>query len=108
MKPLNVFLTHAHGGRGSSLALRAAVARGNDARQAGGAMQHDCYLWSALNRVILLLVLVMPLGCMAPHVSMSECEMMCARQGQKVQVYHVGSVVPIFKPRPPVICECGG
>lgn len=57
--------------------------------------------------MILFIGAVVSNGCMAPHISVSECEAMCARQGREVRLYKIGSVVPIFKPRPPVVCECG-
>jgi hypothetical protein len=46
-------------------------------------------------------------SCMAASMSVSDCVKLCEGQGSKVKAYRVGSVVPIFKPRPPVICECG-
>lgn len=58
-------------------------------------------------RVVLALLLSLSVGgCAAAQPSLEECEALCNRQGQKVAEYRVGAQVPIFKPRPSVICTC--
>jgi hypothetical protein len=57
-------------------------------------------------RFICLTFLVTVAGCAAAKPSLDECQAMCSSQGQKVAEYRVGAQVPIFKPRPTVICSC--
>jgi hypothetical protein len=53
-----------------------------------------------------VLPLVVALGCQNPSMSGAECQEMCRADGKKVKQYRVGGVVPIFHPRPAVVCEC--
>lgn len=53
-----------------------------------------------------LLALTLAAGCSAPDMSPTQCSEFCAKQGKVVASYRVGSSVPIFKPKPPVTCEC--
>lgn len=52
------------------------------------------------------LLALLAVGCADAQPSLVECEALCNRQGQKVAEYRVGAQVPIFKPRPTVICSC--
>jgi len=62
---------------------------------------------AAMSPLPLLAAVVGLAGCtLYPMMSETDCEAMCARQGDKVETYQVGSVVPIFKPIPPSICTC--
>jgi len=42
-----------------------------------------------------------------PDMTAERCATFCNAQGRTVASYRVGSAVPIFKPRPPVTCDCG-
>lgn len=60
-----------------------------------------------MTRLLLLAALLAFAGCTAAaDPSMEGCEALCARQGQKVSEYRVGTAVPIFKPHPSVVCAC--
>ena len=45
-------------------------------------------------------------GCAAADMTAAQCLEFCASQGKTVRSYRVGSAVPIFRPKPPVSCEC--
>jgi hypothetical protein len=52
-------------------------------------------------------ILAVAYGCMGPPImSAAECQSFCRADGKTVKQYRVGGVVPIFHPRPTVICEC--
>lgn len=73
------------------------------AGEARASMKPDRFLSFATLAVLLLLA-----GCTVPPPMMgsADCEALCSRQGRTVKRYLVGSAVPIFKPQPPVTCEC--
>jgi hypothetical protein len=57
--------------------------------------------------ITLFILLAVVTGCtLTPAISMEQCRSMCATQGRGIKKYQVGSVVPIFKPAPAVVCEC--
>jgi hypothetical protein len=58
--------------------------------------------------VTLFMLLALIIGCtLTPAISLEQCRSICLTQGRSIKKYQVGSVVPIFKPAPPVVCECG-
>lgn len=59
-------------------------------------------------RILAALMLLAMAACAEAQPSLRDCEAMCKRQGQSVGEYVVGTQVPIFKPRPSVICRCSG
>ena len=71
------------------------------------AMKLNRFLSAAGCLLAVALALLLLDGCtLPPPMSPADCEALCSQQGRTVSKYQVGSAVPIFKPRAPVICEC--
>lgn len=71
-------------------------------------MKSDRFLTCAAAFGVGLAMVIYAAGCstLPPNVSLTDCEVMCTKQGRTLRTYRVGSAVPIFKRTPPVVCEC--